>query len=115
MDTKNNNVKQLETMSNEKSNLPGYPLYPESDDIYNMAIKEENIDPTDISKSKTPNEPYGTKNEKDFGDLVTGLDLDIPGSELDDQQENVGSEDEENNYYSLGGDNHDDLEEDTGE
>jgi hypothetical protein len=43
--------------------------------------------------------------------VKTGADLDA-GSELDDQQENVGSEDEENNYYSLGGDNHNDLEED---
>jgi len=33
---------------------------------------------------------------------------------LDDQQESVGSEDEENNYYSLGGDAHNDLEEDNG-
>ena len=30
-------------------------------------------------------------------------------------QENIGTEDEENNYYSLGGDNHNDLEEDKGE
>jgi len=50
-------------------------------------------------------------NEKDFKDDVSGADLDIPGAELDDQQENVGSEDEENNYYSIGGDNHNDLEE----
>ena len=39
-------------------------------------------------------------------------DLDIPGSELDDQNEEIGEEDEENNYYSLGGDRHEDLEED---
>ena len=39
-------------------------------------------------------------------------DLDVPGSELDDANEDVGEEDEENNYYSLGGDNHDSLEED---
>lgn len=39
-------------------------------------------------------------------------DLDIPGSEQDDAQELVGSEDEENNSYSVGGDRHDDLEED---
>jgi hypothetical protein len=38
-------------------------------------------------------------------------DLDIPGSELDDDKEAIGSEDEENNSYSLGGDNHEDLEE----
>lgn len=39
-------------------------------------------------------------------------DLDIPGEEDDDADENVGEEDEENNYYSLGGDNHENLEED---
>jgi hypothetical protein len=38
-------------------------------------------------------------------------DLDIPGSELDDADENIGEEDEENNYYSLGGDNHEAQEE----
>ena len=41
-----------------------------------------------------------------------GDDLDIPGSEADDAQEAVGSEDEENNSYSIGGDRHEDLEED---
>ena len=42
-------------------------------------------------------------------------DLDIPGAELDDRDEMIGEEDEENNYYSLGGDNHNDLDEDRGE
>jgi len=41
----------------------------------------------------------------------TGGDLDVPGSELDDESERVGSEDEENNSYSLGGDANDNLEE----
>jgi hypothetical protein len=41
----------------------------------------------------------------------SGQDLDVPGSELDDEKEEIGSEDEENNSYSLGGDNHEDLEE----
>jgi hypothetical protein len=31
---------------------------------------------------------------------------------LDDENENIRSEDEENNYYSLGGDDHEDLDED---
>lgn len=39
-------------------------------------------------------------------------DLDIPGAELDDENEAIGEEDEENNYYSLGGDRHENLEED---
>ncbi len=39
---------------------------------------------------------------------MAGEDLDIPGTELDDANEAIGSEDEENNGYSLGGDNHED-------
>jgi hypothetical protein len=42
----------------------------------------------------------------------SGEDLDVPGSEDDDTMEEIGSEDEENNIYSIGGDNHEDLEED---
>lgn len=41
-----------------------------------------------------------------------GEDLDVPGAELDDKGELDGNEDEENNLYSLGGENHEDLEED---
>jgi hypothetical protein len=41
----------------------------------------------------------------------SGKDLDVPGSELDDDQEAAGAEDEENNNYSLGGDGKSDLEE----
>jgi len=48
----------------------------------------------------------------DGKDELYGSDLDIPGSELDDDQEITGNEDEENNYYSLGGDDHNDLDED---
>jgi hypothetical protein len=57
------------------------------------------LNPEDITKIKHQTKE-GTWNEKDFTDVKTGADLDVPGSELDDQQENVGSEDEENNYYS---------------
>lgn len=39
-------------------------------------------------------------------------ELDMPGTELDDDNEAIGEEDEENNYYSLGGDRHESLEED---
>jgi hypothetical protein len=40
----------------------------------------------------------------------TGEDLDIPGSELDDEQERIGKEDEENNHYSLGSEDNENLE-----
>ncbi|MCL6261014.1 hypothetical protein M3O96_18060 [Aquiflexum sp. TKW24L] len=39
-----------------------------------------------------------------------GEDLDIPGRELDDAQELTGNEDEENNHYSLGSDDNEELE-----
>ena len=42
----------------------------------------------------------------------TGDDLDVPGSDLDDADEAIGEEDEENNYYSLGGDRRDNIEDD---
>ncbi|REG83415.1 hypothetical protein [Algoriphagus antarcticus] len=37
-------------------------------------------------------------------------DLDIPGEELDDAQERRGSEDEENNHYSLGTDHNENVD-----
>lgn len=40
-----------------------------------------------------------------------GYELDTPGTEIDDPNESIGEEDEENNYYSLGGDRHENLEE----
>lgn len=100
---------------NEQLDFPGYPLYPPEDDIYSQDEKISDIDPEDLSKKKRRNEVPETMNEKDFKDDMSGSDLDIPGAELDDDQEDIGNEDEENNYYSLGGDNHEDLESDSRE
>lgn len=94
--------------SNEKKIvLPGYPTYPESEDIYAQGKEEKELDPEQITISKE-NEELGRNNEKDFNEDKVGDDLDVPGSELDDDEEEIGSEDEENNYYSLGGDDHED-------
>ncbi len=51
---------------------------------------------------------------KDLRDELdrTGKDLDISGGDLDDDNEEIGEEDEENNYYSLGGDRRDNIEDD---
>ncbi len=74
--------------------------YPSSEDIYNQNKEEADINPEEISKKKTSDNTVGKMNEETFEDVKTGIDLDVPGSELDDVQENIGSEDEENNYYS---------------
>lgn len=84
---------------NENDTIPASLTYPASEDIYNK-------------ENKVPNDEVGLWNENSFDKDRLGNGLDVPGSELDDQQESIGSEDEENNYYSLGGDDHNDLEED---
>ena len=111
----------------DNSILPGWPdgnenhmnlpIYPASEDIYAASSELENVDPEDIKKRKSADQSVqeGENNEKDFDEDKSGDDLDVPGSELDDDDELIGEEDEENNYYSLGGDNHNDLEDDSGE
>jgi hypothetical protein len=69
------------------------PIYKPGEDIYN---KEKEV-------------PLKDEEKEELEGLAKGLD--IPGAELDDANEAIGEEDEENNYYSLGGDDHDDLEE----
>jgi len=94
----------VQKQNNNDDHLPGYPAYPENEDIYDNYQEERDIDPEDIHKTKTLNEKY-------LEDEYPDHDLDIPGSELDNDMEMIGSEDEENNYYSLGGDDHNDLDE----
>lgn len=70
------------------------PVYNEQNDIYNREKHTTLLDEDEERIKRAANE------------------LDVPGSELDDDNEIIGEEDEENNYYSLGGENHEDLEED---
>lgn len=71
--------------------------YPEKEDIFNqephISLDGDGIPGTDSVSND---------------EISDGLD--IPVSDLDDQQQIIGSEDEENNYWSLGGDNHENLE-----
>jgi len=111
------NIKdKLLTMKEKKQNKikpEDFPIYPVGDDIYARNKEEENIDPEDVSMKKKPNtkDKLSATAEEEFADDESGRDLDVPGADLDDEQEDVGSEDEENNYYSLGGDEHNDLDE----
>jgi hypothetical protein len=105
----NNDNKESEASKNQAGKEDGifhlgYSTYDAKDDIYNQAHNEVNIDPENTDKNKTM-----YQNELDDNDLGNGLD--VPGSELDDEQEKIGAEDEENNYYSLGLDNHNELSE----
>ena len=68
------------------------------------------VDEDDLAVLNSTNDEIGLPQNVSNEDLDT--DLDIPGSELDDDNESIGEEDEENNYYSLGGDRHENQEED---
>lgn len=96
-------AKQTKSAGEKQDERFPLPEYPAKDDIYRQE-EESDIDPeTRGHKRGVPEDPS----------LDEGLD--IPGADLDDEDELIGEEDEENNYYSLGGDNHEDLEEDSGE
>jgi hypothetical protein len=93
---------------------PDTDVTPDDIEMLTAADQHRDIDDPEIEASKLDetdedgdplNEITGTYGQ-------TGADLDVPGSEGDDGNENIGEEDEENNYYSLGGDNHENLEED---
>lgn len=94
--------KKEDDRSPDTNPSPGDPVYGADQDIYSRAKREAfEEDNTDAeNKRKTP---------------MPGDGLDIPGAELDDAEEAIGEEDEENNYYSLGGDEHNDLEEEGAE
>lgn len=60
------------------------------------------VDNDNLSRSALDNfdDEGDLLNEEIFAEDVTGGDLDVPGSELDDANEDIGEEDEENNSYS---------------
>lgn len=107
------NIKGYEDPSEENVNdvFPDYPLYPPEEDIYSNYTKEGEVDLEHPYTQKNLADNNKPSNLKEMENEISGEDLDIPGAELDDEQEFIGSEDEENNYYSLGGDNHEDLDE----
>lgn len=102
-------VKNRRGASVPKAKTDDYPAYPTYSD-------EEDIETEQIAELKNPKRKVAVTRKKSVlryhEDDVSDEYLDIPGSELDDDQEDIGSEDEENNYYSIGGDDHNNLEED---
>jgi hypothetical protein len=103
----------------QKSAIPTEPesnndqsaLIPESEINSEFEVTEEDLEalgPVDLSLDLGEDEQLKQRTHPvDFA----GENLDVPGTTDDDEREQVGSEDEENNPYSLGGDAHSDLEE----
>lgn len=83
--------------SRVKVYLPEYPLYPARSDTYNNSTQEAAIDPKHISQQKTDLDTELNTNEQDVGgnDTHSISTLVIPGSALDDEQEAIGTEEED--------------------
>jgi len=113
----NGNLSVRQENRKENKSLEGYPLYSTGEDFYSKYEEDKDIDPENISIAgeSTENEENSLDITIDSNKEESGDSLDVPGAELDDAQEKIGSEDEENNYYSIGGDGHDNLEEDKAE
>jgi hypothetical protein len=108
------NVKAQDANKARVDEIPQASIDDEPDapvnDAYTVTDEDlEALGPADLSMDGGDDEDLKHRTRPvDFA----AKDLDIPGSELDDAAETVGSEDEENNSYSVGGDGHNDLEED---
>ena len=157
--TKSKTKGSKKASANDPKEFPGYPLYPEREDITlqnkRVPMNDEGIavNPKDLAQTdNTPAEEVEGITEEisseldgvsesdvtkedlealgpvdlsmDMGedeDLLKhrtrpvdfgGQDLDVPGAELDDDDEAIGEEDEENNSYSLDGDREDGIKPD---
>lgn len=81
----------------------------EDDDLGIVAGTEADVTEDDLLILESSDGVIGRNREEELltTDSLSGIladDLDIPGTELDDNDEALGEEDEENNYYSLGAD-----------
>ena len=88
---------QTDNQGNAVEIVSGTEADVNAEDLAALGPEELNMDMGDDEQLKNAGERFDR----------TAEELDIPGTELDDENESIGSEDEENNYYSLGGDKHD--------
>jgi hypothetical protein len=91
------------------------------EDLRTLQAAEQNMDTMDSSNlqhsalDNTDDDGDPLNEDSSLNMDMTGESLDVPGSSDDDADEIIGEEDEENNYYSLGGDLHESQEENKGE
>jgi len=72
---------------------------------YTPGLEEERLREAGLDDTDDEGDPL---NEGSFGKTHSGRDLDVPGTEDDDEDEDIGEEDEENNPYSVDEENEDD-------
>lgn len=103
-----NKTRQQKIADDQARDLSDYPHDPDNDA---NVTKEDLENLGDVYGDQDMGEDESTGNAR-VDELDNQEGLDIPGAELDNEGEEIGAEDEENNYYSLGGERHEDLEND---
>lgn len=101
---------EKETNTNDDEIVMGTEADVTKEDLELLGDKDQDMDEGDdemMARSTLDNtdEDGIPLNEASGKDVKTGEDLDVPGSELDDSNEDIGEEDEENNYYSQSDNN----------
>jgi hypothetical protein len=119
----------MSIITDNDKKLPGYVPYPAGDDIYAKGEKEPYVEENGAPNPELTEEDKFDKvdsarrgqksdddddewNEQGYDENEMGGDLDVPGSDLDDDWESIGQEDEENNFYSISDNEEEDEDED---
>lgn len=91
------------TNTPEQDNESENDITPEELSLLDDSIENVNEgDDVNLKRSALDNtdEDGELLNELSMADDISGEDLDVPGAEDDDENEEIGKEDEENNSYS---------------
>jgi hypothetical protein len=111
-DEEGDNVWQDEEITEESSNVSALERKFLDESANDMPTKDDqNLRRASLDSMDNEGTPL---NEKTSFNAISGSDLDVPGSDEDDTAEDIGEEDEENNPYSLGGDDNSINEERSG-
>jgi len=111
----------VDDRDDETSIVPGTDADITDEDLRTLQAAEQNMDTADSdnlmqsSLDSTDDDGDPLNEDGSLSRDMTGDDLDMPRSAADDADELIGEEDEENSYYSLGGDLHESQEENKGE
>lgn len=90
-------------MNRDKKTAPATDISDSEKELLDESFEKDITgDDTNLKRAQLDNTDQDGEllNEASSANNISGSDLDIPGSEADDEDELIGEEDEENNGYS---------------
>lgn len=111
-DEEGKNIWANDELNDDSSDVSGLEKEMLDESANDMPTKDEqSLRKAALDSTDSEGDPL---NEKGSFGAISGSDLDVPGAGEDDLNEEIGEEDEENNPYSLGGDDNSENEERSG-